>query len=149
MPITAGAACVASVVVAWPDPLVTTCRRYGDAADGGVGTLMVSTMRFPSSKQPKNALVFVILIAVNLALLAWLQTRFFAVLCVLRERDAVAQHRVAAGLARHLRRRRNTLTTTSSLRRQGHGLSELVEHRRQPRRRWPAHPAGPARFRSG
>ena len=53
MPITAGAACVASVVVAWPDPIVTTV----DAVlvmllMVGVGGLMVSTVRFPSSKQP-------------------------------------------------------------------------------------------------
>jgi CDP-diacylglycerol---serine O-phosphatidyltransferase len=82
MPITAGAACVASVVVAWPNPIVTSI----DAVlvmllMVGVGGLMVSTVRFPSSKQPKNAKVF-ILIAVNLALLAWLQTRFFALFFV-------------------------------------------------------------------
>ncbi|HEU4373568.1 MAG TPA: CDP-diacylglycerol--serine O-phosphatidyltransferase, partial [Telluria sp.] len=46
-----------------------------------VGTLMVSTVRFPSSKQPKNKIVFA-LIAVNLALLAWLQTKFFALFFV-------------------------------------------------------------------
>jgi CDP-diacylglycerol--serine O-phosphatidyltransferase len=82
MPITAGAACVASVVVAWPDPLVTTLQAVGVMLlMVGVGALMVSTIRFPSSKQPKNAKVF-ILIAVNLALLAWLQTRFFALFFV-------------------------------------------------------------------
>jgi CDP-diacylglycerol---serine O-phosphatidyltransferase len=82
MPITAGAACVASVVVAWPDPLVTTMQAVGVMLlMVGVGALMVSTIRFPSSKQPKNAKVF-ILIAVNLALLAWLQTRFFALFFV-------------------------------------------------------------------
>ena len=82
MPITAGAACVASVVVAWPAPLSTVFQ--GLLLMGlmvAVGTLMVSTIRFPSSKQPKNALVFS-LIAVNLALLAWLQTRFFALFFV-------------------------------------------------------------------
>ena len=42
-----------------------------------VGSLMVSTLRFPSSKQPKNLLA-VLLLVLNLGLLAWLQTRFFA-----------------------------------------------------------------------
>ena len=82
MPITAGAACVASVVLAWPAPL-------GSLVNGtllmalmvAVGTLMVSTVRFPSSKQPKSRAVF-LLIAVNLALLAWLQTTFFALFFV-------------------------------------------------------------------
>ncbi|MDQ2988587.1 MAG: CDP-diacylglycerol--serine O-phosphatidyltransferase [Pseudomonadota bacterium] len=82
MPITAGAACIASVVVAWPDPLVTPFQGYLlMALMVAVGTLMVSTVRFPSSKQPKNKFVFV-LIAVNLALLAWLQTKFFALFFV-------------------------------------------------------------------
>ena len=83
MPITAGAACVASVVVAWPDPLTTNLQGYLlMALMVGVGTLMVSTIRFPSSKQPKSTLTFV-LIAINLALLVWLQTRFFALFFVL------------------------------------------------------------------
>jgi CDP-diacylglycerol--serine O-phosphatidyltransferase len=82
MPITAGAACVASVVVAWPDPLVTMQQAVMVMLlMVGVGALMVSTIRFPSSKQPKNAKVFA-LIAVNVALLAWLQTRFFALFFV-------------------------------------------------------------------
>jgi CDP-diacylglycerol--serine O-phosphatidyltransferase len=84
MPITAGAACVASVVVAWPEPV---------GADVGlaflvmllmvaVGALMVSTIRFPSSKQPKSKAVFVAL-GVCVVLLALLQTRFFALFFVL------------------------------------------------------------------
>jgi CDP-diacylglycerol--serine O-phosphatidyltransferase len=78
MPITAGAACVASVVVAWPDPRATEWQAVLIMLLMiGVGGLMVSTIRFPSSKQPKNAKVFVLL-ALNAALLAWLQTRFFA-----------------------------------------------------------------------
>jgi CDP-diacylglycerol---serine O-phosphatidyltransferase len=82
MPITAGAACVASVVVAWPAPLTTVFQGLLlMALMVAVGTLMVSTIRFPSSKQPKNALVFALL-AVNLGLLAWLQTRFFALFFV-------------------------------------------------------------------
>jgi CDP-diacylglycerol--serine O-phosphatidyltransferase len=82
MPITAGAACVASVVVAWPDPV-------GDMAGAflvmllmiAVGTLMVSTIRFPSSKQPKSKATFIALV-VCVALLALLQTRFFALFFV-------------------------------------------------------------------
>jgi CDP-diacylglycerol--serine O-phosphatidyltransferase len=85
MPITAGAACVASVAVAWPDPVV--------AADMGraflvmllmvaVGALMVSTIRFPSSKQPKSKGTLIGL-GVGVLLLALLQTRFFALFFVL------------------------------------------------------------------
>jgi CDP-diacylglycerol--serine O-phosphatidyltransferase len=82
MPITAGAACVASVVVAWPHPLVTAIQGYLlMALMVAVGTLMVSTIRFPSSKQPRNKFVFA-LIAINLVLLAWLQTKFFALFFV-------------------------------------------------------------------
>jgi CDP-diacylglycerol--serine O-phosphatidyltransferase len=82
MPITAGAACVASVVIAWPAPLVTNLQAYLlMALMVAVGTLMVSTVRFPSSKQPGNKFVF-LAIAVSLALLAWLQTKFFALFFV-------------------------------------------------------------------
>jgi CDP-diacylglycerol--serine O-phosphatidyltransferase len=83
MPITAGAACVASVVVAWPDPLATPGQGFVlMALMIAVGTLMVSTLRFPSSKQPKNAAVLVALVAC-LVLLALLRTRFFALFFVL------------------------------------------------------------------
>jgi CDP-diacylglycerol--serine O-phosphatidyltransferase len=83
MPITAGAACVASIVIAWPAPLVTNLQGYLlMALMIAVGTLMVSTVRFPSSKQPRNKFLF-IAIAINLALLAWLQTKFFALFFVL------------------------------------------------------------------
>lgn len=82
MPITAGAACVASVVVAWPNPLVTNLQGYLlMALMVAVGTLMVSTVRFPSSKQPMNKIVMLV-IAVSLVLLAWLQTKFFALFFV-------------------------------------------------------------------
>lgn len=77
MPITAGAACVAAVVLAWPDPLVTIGQRM--MLIGlllGVGTLMVSTVRFPSSKQKMNATTISVLV-VMLALLALLRERFF------------------------------------------------------------------------
>ncbi|WP_373992189.1 CDP-diacylglycerol--serine O-phosphatidyltransferase [Duganella sp. BuS-21] len=77
MPITAGAACVASVVVAWPSPATSVLQ-------GGlivlllfaVGSLMVSTVRFPSSKQKKSWGALVLLL-VNLGLLAWLQEAYF------------------------------------------------------------------------
>jgi CDP-diacylglycerol---serine O-phosphatidyltransferase len=83
MPITAGAACVASVVVAWPDPIVTPVQGLLLVVLMiAVGTLMVSTLRFPSSKQPKNAKVLVALV-VCLVLLALLRTRFFALFFVL------------------------------------------------------------------
>ncbi len=77
MPITAGAACVAAVVVAWPAPLADTRHAYMLLALlVGVGTLMVSTLRFPSSKQPFNALTVVLLLA-SVGLLAWLRSGFF------------------------------------------------------------------------
>lgn len=77
MPITAGAACVASVVVAWPEPATSVLN-------GSlivlllfvVGTLMVSTVRFPSSKQKKSWGALVVLL-INLGLLAWLQVVYF------------------------------------------------------------------------
>jgi CDP-diacylglycerol--serine O-phosphatidyltransferase len=82
MPITAGAACVASVVVAWPNPVATMGHALLVALlMVSVGGLMVSTIRFPSSKQPKNKKVF-ILIAINLALLPVLRERFFALFFV-------------------------------------------------------------------
>jgi CDP-diacylglycerol--serine O-phosphatidyltransferase len=46
-----------------------------------VGTLMVSTIRFPSSKQPKSKATFIAL-GVCVLLLALLQTRFFALFFV-------------------------------------------------------------------
>ena len=78
MPSTAGAACVASVVVAWPDPAATVLH-------GGlivallfiVGGLMVTTVRFPSSKQKKSRTALVVLL-INLGLLAWLRAMYFA-----------------------------------------------------------------------
>jgi CDP-diacylglycerol--serine O-phosphatidyltransferase len=77
MPITAGAACVASVVVAWPAPLVSVSQAgLLIMLIVAVGTLMVSTVRFPSSKQPKSMLLLVLAIAA-VALLVYLQWRFF------------------------------------------------------------------------
>ena len=77
IPITAGAACVASLVVAWPDPPTGTLQAVMLALLlFAVGGLMVSTIRFPSTKQKKSKAALVLLL-VNLALLAWLQTVFF------------------------------------------------------------------------
>nr|WP_208296420.1 CDP-diacylglycerol--serine O-phosphatidyltransferase [Telluria antibiotica] len=82
MPITAGAACVASVVVAWPDPVADMAGAFlVMLLMVAVGSLMVSTIRFPSSKQPKSKAVFVAL-AVCVVLLAVLRTRFFALFFV-------------------------------------------------------------------
>lgn len=78
MPITAGAACVAAAVVAWPAPLGAAWQGYALLLLlFGVGSLMVSTLRFPSSKQKKSWLAGLVLL-VNLALLAWLRSSFFA-----------------------------------------------------------------------
>ncbi len=83
MPITAGAACVASVVVAWPAPLVNNLQAgMLMLLMIGVGTLMVSTVRFPSSKLKMNPLVIGLMVA-SVALLALLQTRFFVLFFVL------------------------------------------------------------------
>jgi CDP-diacylglycerol--serine O-phosphatidyltransferase len=82
MPITAGAACVASVVVAWPEPVADMAGAFlVMLLMVAVGSLMVSTIRFPSSKQPKSKAVFVAL-AVCVVLLAVLRTRFFALFFV-------------------------------------------------------------------
>lgn len=83
MPITAGAACVASVVVAWPEPAAGMAQAFlVMLLMVAVGALMVSTIRFPSSKQPKSKAMFVAL-GVCVLLLVLLQTRFFALFFVL------------------------------------------------------------------
>jgi CDP-diacylglycerol--serine O-phosphatidyltransferase len=82
MPITAGAACVASVVVAWPDSPDTRLEGYYIVALlFVVGSLMVSTIRFPSSKQKKSAAALVLL-AVNVGLLVWLRAYYFVLFFV-------------------------------------------------------------------
>lgn len=83
MPITAGAACVASVVVAWPDPAVTMTQAFMIAGlMVAVGALMVSTIRFPSSKHPRGR-VMLALLGVSAVLLALLQARFFVLFFLL------------------------------------------------------------------
>jgi CDP-diacylglycerol--serine O-phosphatidyltransferase len=77
MPITAGAACVASVVVAWPNPAASVLHAsLVVVLLFVVGSLMVSTVRFPSSKQKKSWGALVLLL-INLGLLAWLQVSYF------------------------------------------------------------------------
>jgi CDP-diacylglycerol--serine O-phosphatidyltransferase len=74
---------VASVVVAWPDPAASIGQAFlVMLLMVAVGALMVSTIRFPSSKQPKSKAVFVAL-GVGVLLLVLLQTRFFALFFVL------------------------------------------------------------------
>jgi len=83
MPITAGAACVAAVVVAWPDYPDTSLEGY--LVVGllfAIGSLMVSTVRFPSSKQKKSTAAFVVL-AVNIGLLIWLKFDYFVLFFLL------------------------------------------------------------------
>ncbi|WP_317202120.1 CDP-diacylglycerol--serine O-phosphatidyltransferase [Janthinobacterium sp.] len=78
IPITAGAACVAAVVVAWPAPLTSTTQGYFLVALlFGMGSLMVSTLRFPSSKQKKSVAALLVLL-LSIGMLAWLKTSFFA-----------------------------------------------------------------------
>jgi len=82
MPITAGAACVASVVVAWPESPETALHGYLVVLMlFVVGSLMVSTIRFPSSKQKKSAAAFVVL-ALNIGLLVWLGYYYFVLFFV-------------------------------------------------------------------
>lgn len=79
MPSTVGAATVAATVVAWPDFIVQPWQAWLVLLLlVGVGGLMVSTVRFPSSKQKKSLGAGLILL-INLGLLAWLQTMYFAV----------------------------------------------------------------------
>jgi len=82
MPITAGAACVAAVVVAWPESPETALHGYLVVLMlFVVGSLMVSTIRFPSSKQKKSAAAFVVL-ALNIGLLVWLGYYYFVLFFV-------------------------------------------------------------------
>jgi CDP-diacylglycerol--serine O-phosphatidyltransferase len=77
IPTTAGAACLASVVVAWPTPPVTLWQAGALLLLLAVlGSLMVSTLRFPSSKQPRSKAALLALL-VSVGLLVWLQTLFF------------------------------------------------------------------------
>jgi CDP-diacylglycerol--serine O-phosphatidyltransferase len=82
MPITAGAACVASFVVAWPETPESSLHAWLVVALlFVVGSLMVSTIRFPSSKQ-KKSMALLVLLAVNVGLLVWLRFHYFVLFFV-------------------------------------------------------------------
>ena len=74
MPIPAGAACVASVILAWPTPPSSPVYAYLFAFElFAVGLLMVSTVRFPNFKKiPPSAW-----------LRRWITIGFVATLCLL------------------------------------------------------------------
>lgn len=83
MPIPAGAACVAAVVLAWPRPPATAPHAYLFALELFlVGLLMVSTVRFPNFKKPPRRTGAVMASLVAAAALACLliifPQRFFA-----------------------------------------------------------------------
>ena len=85
MPIPAGAACVAAVVLAWPHPPGDTIHAYAFAAELFlVGLLLVSTVRFPSFKKPPHRTGAIIASLVTAAALACLliifPQRFFVAL---------------------------------------------------------------------
>ncbi len=82
LPIPAGAACVASIIIWHPTPPASTLQAYWFA--GGlflVGMLMVSTIRFSSFKKrattPRAVMVTNLAIVLLLALLILFQQRFF------------------------------------------------------------------------
>jgi CDP-diacylglycerol--serine O-phosphatidyltransferase len=82
LPIPAGAACVASVIIWHPTPPATVAYAYWFAAELFlVGLLMVSTIRFPSFKKrahtPRGAMITSLSIVVFFALLILFQQRFF------------------------------------------------------------------------
>jgi len=82
LPIPAGAACVASVIIWHPTPPNTTALAYSFAAGLFlVGLLMVSTIRFSSFKKKATSLRSVMItylsVTILLALLVLFQQRFF------------------------------------------------------------------------
>jgi len=82
LPIPAGAACVASVIIWHPTPPSTTALAYSFAAGLFlVGLLMVSTIRFSSFKKKatslRSVMVTYLSVTILLALLVLFQQRFF------------------------------------------------------------------------
>ncbi|MFZ1376536.1 MAG: CDP-diacylglycerol--serine O-phosphatidyltransferase [Geothrix sp.] len=82
LPIPAGAACVASVIIWHPTPPSTTALAYSFAAGLFlVGLLMVSTIRFSSFKKKatslRSVMVTYLTVVLLLALLVLFQQRFF------------------------------------------------------------------------
>ncbi|WP_257313299.1 CDP-diacylglycerol--serine O-phosphatidyltransferase [Geothrix fuzhouensis] len=82
LPIPAGAACVASVIIWHPTPPATATQAYAFAGELFlVGLLMVSALRFPSFKKragsPRAAMVTSLGIVLLFALMILLRQRFF------------------------------------------------------------------------
>lgn len=82
LPIPAGAACIAAVIIWHPTPPSTAGMAYAFAAELFlVGLLMISTLRFPSFKKratsPRAAMVTSLAIVLVFALMILLQQRFF------------------------------------------------------------------------
>ncbi len=82
LPIPAGAACVASVIIWHPTPPSVTFWAYAFALELFlVGLLMVSTLRFPSFKKkaasPKTSMVTSLSIVLVFAMMILLQQQFF------------------------------------------------------------------------
>jgi CDP-diacylglycerol--serine O-phosphatidyltransferase len=101
MPIPAGAACVASVILCWPDPPALPIHAYLFAAMLFlVALLMVSTLHFPSFKKkpksPKGTLWSSIGLIAMLSLLIIFRERFF-----LGFFGLFIECRLAAGLEGH------------------------------------------------
>ena len=97
LPIPAGAACVASVIIWHPTPPSTAVQAYGFAAELFlVGLLMVSTLRFPSFKKratnPRTAMVTSLMIVVFFALLILFQQTFLVGFCALYVALALAMN---------------------------------------------------------
>ena len=83
LPIPAGAACIASVIIWHPAPPTSAVQAYAFAAELFlVGLLMVSTLRFPSFKKrassPRAAMVTSLSIVLISALMILFRQRFFA-----------------------------------------------------------------------
>ncbi len=82
LPIPAGAACVASVIIWHPTPPANSLQAYWFAAELFLlGLLMVSTIRFPSFKRrspsPRASMVTSLSVVLFFALMILLQQRFF------------------------------------------------------------------------
>ncbi len=82
MPIPAGAACVASVILCWPgQPQLANHAYYFAFELFLVGLLMVSTVRFPSfkkkSQNPRSSMWFLVAFAAILSLIIIFRQRFF------------------------------------------------------------------------
>jgi CDP-diacylglycerol--serine O-phosphatidyltransferase len=84
MPIPAGAACIAAVILCWPEAPAHPALAYLFAAElVVVGLLMVSTVRFPSFKKksssPNSVRTTTLAVVLVLGLIPILRERFFLV----------------------------------------------------------------------